>query len=278
MPLPSGLRFSLDVVDFLPVIDDSRNEYRQGPIRIRAGEPLGWVNVSWPGHAVARIEEYRPGARVLLTRESRNDFEKFARGFLLIVLIFLWKRDRRFHVHAGTARDPAGRGWMLAGNSGTGKSTTIALLARRGWEVGADDISFLVDCGERVGVMGFRERIALRPGGADQLGLPDAPAPERRGKSALWPEELGGRWVATVEPDVVVFTGGLGSRTVLSRAEPRDILAGLIQSSAWVMFEKTGATEHLELLARLGRQARFYHATLGPDLFQHPEALAGFLP
>jgi hypothetical protein len=278
MPLPAGFRLSLEVVDVLPVLEDARTSFLQGSVEIRAGEPGGWVHLRWPGFAVARIEELRPGARVLLTRDALPDLDRLFRGFLLIVLIFLWKRDQRFHVHAGIARDPHGRGWMLVGNSHSGKSTTIALLASRGWQVGTDDIGFLMDCGKRMGVMGFRDRIALRPEGYQLLGAPGGEPLARRNKAGFWPEDLGAEWVQTVEPDLVVFTQAIGERTVITKAEPKEILANLIQNSLWVMFEATGATEHLELLSRLGSQARCFRATLGPDLFSNPDALAGFLP
>ena len=278
MPLPKGLRLSLDVVDILPAVEDPRTAYRQGLAEIRAGDPLGWVQVSWPGYAAARIDELRPSARVLLTRDAAGDRERLFRGFLLVVLIFLWKRDRRYHVHAGIARDPGGRDWMLIGNSGSGKSSTMALLATRHWTIGTDDIAFLVDAGAAVGVTGFRDRIALRPGGIDLLGKMGGIELPHRNKIGFWPEELGAQWIQTVEPGIVLFTQGLGERTRLEPAEPREILNRLIQGSLWVMFEATGATEHLDLLSRLGRQARCYHAILGPDLFTHPDALAGFLP
>lgn len=278
MPLPEGLRLSLDVVDVLPAVEDPRTAYRQGLAEIRAGAPLGWVQVVWPGYADARIDERRPWGRVLLTRDAAGDRERLFRGFLLIVLIFLWKRDGRYHVHAGIARDPGGRNWMLVGNSGSGKSTTMALLATRHWEVSTDDIAFLMDGGGEVSVLGFRDRIALRPGGIDLLGSAGGIDLPRRNKTGFWPEELGARWIQTVPPDIVVFTEGLAERTRLEPAEPREILNRLIQGSIWVMFETTRAAEHLEVLSRLGRQARCYRAMLGPDLFNHPEALAGFLP
>jgi hypothetical protein len=278
MSLPPGFRLSLDTVERLPALDDRRPAFRQGQVEIRAGEPLGWAQVSWPGLAQARIEELEPRARVLLTREALADRDRFFRSFLLIVLIFLWKRDQRFHIHAGTAIDPMGRGWMLTGTSGAGKSTTTAWLATRLWQIGTDDIAFLVDRGERVGVLGFRDRIALRSGALGLVPLPEGLALDRRGKLGYWPEELGARWVQTVEPEIVLFAEGLGARTVFRKSEPREILDRLIRSSAWVMFEATGASEHLALLSRLGGQARCYAAILGPDLFTHPDALAGFLP
>jgi hypothetical protein len=278
MPVPVGLKLSLDVVDILPAVEDSRPAYRQGLAEIRAGEPLGWVQLSWPGYAAARIDEIRPTARVLLTRDAAGDRERLFRGFLIIVLIFLWKRDGRYHVHAGIARDPFGRSWMLVGNSGSGKSTTMALLATRHWEVGTDDIAFLEAGDNAVSILAFRDRIALRPGGLGLLGQAGGLELSRRSKTGFWPEELGARWVQRVEPDIVLFTEGLGERTRLEPAEPKEILNNLIRGSLWVMFEATGAAEHLESLSRLGRQARCYRAVLGPDLFSHPDALAGFLP
>lgn len=278
MPLPEGLKLSLDVVDILPGVEDERPSYRQGLAEIRAGAPLGWVQLSWPGYAAARIDELRPTARVLLTKDAAGDRERLFRGFLLVVLIFLWKRDGRYHVHAGIARDPEGRSWMLVGNSGSGKSTTMALLATRHWEVGTDDIAFLVNRGEAVSVLAFRDRIALRPGGLDLLGKAGGIELPRRSKTGFWPEELGARWIQSVEPDIVLFTEGLGERTQLQPAEPREILNSLIRGSLWVMFEATGAAEHLEALSRIGHQARCYRAVLGPDVFTHPDALAGFLP
>ena len=278
MPLPRGLRVSLDVVDILPIGDDPRTAYRQGLAEIRAGEPLGWVQLSWPGYAEARIDEHLPVARVLLTRDAAGDRERLFRGFLLVLLIFLWRRDGRYHVHAGLARDPVGRSWMLVGNSGSGKSTTMALLATRHWEIGTDDIAFLQRCGDSVSAVAFRDRIALRPGGINLLGRAGGIILPQRNKTGFWPEELGAQWIPSIQPDIVLFTQGLGDRTRLEPAEPRQILNSLIQGSLWVMFETIGATEHLDLLAGIGRQARCYHAVLGPDLFTHPEALAGFLP
>src|SRR6185436_19838192 len=175
------------------------------------------------------------------------------RSFLLVTLIFLWKRDGHFHMHAGTAVDPSGRGWLLVGNSQSGKSTTTALLAARGWAVGTDDIAFLTAAGERAGVVGFRSPIALRPGGAELLGRTGGVTMPARGKTGYWPEDLGARWVQTVEPDIVVFTEVSGPATKMTRASPAEVMRGLLQWSIWVMFEPTGAQEHLDLLSRLGR-------------------------
>ncbi len=279
MPLPAGLLLQLEVVDRVTEFADPREVFLQGDVEIRAGEPVGWVHLTWRlAPAVARIDEHRPHATVQVSREALGELDYLLRSFLLISLIFLWKRDGRYHVHAGTAIDSTGRGWMLIGNSNSGKSTTTALLASRGWRVSTDDIAFLEACGERAVVRGFRSRIALRSGGFKLLGKAGGLPLESRGKTGFWPEELGSSWVPTIEPDIIVFTSVGGDRTSMVPSSPAAIMRELLQWSMWVLFEPTAAQEHLDLLARLGRQARCYHATLAPDLFTASRALEDFLP
>jgi hypothetical protein len=279
MPIPAGFRLQLLVTEQIPTLDDPRPLYTQADVEIRAGEPLGWVHIGWrSAPAIARIEEHAPVAHLRLSPAAIADPERLFRSFLLIVMIFLWRRDGRYHMHGGTAVDSRGRGWLLAGNSGTGKSTTIALLASRGWQVGTDDIAFLTASDGRAAVLGFRSPIALRPGGYGLLACEGGVKLERRGKTGFQPEDLGGSWLGSVEPDFVVFTSLGGTQTKLTPMPPTEAMKSLLQWSPWVMFEATAAQEHLDLLARLGRQARCYQAVLAPDLFTAPGALEDFLP
>ena len=279
MPLPEGLRLRIDVVDAIDPWDDPREIFPQGDIDIRAGEPLGWVHLVWrAAPARARVEADRPEATIELTPAAIAQGEWLFRSFLLVTLIFLWKRHGYYHVHAATAVDPHDRGWMLIGASFSGKSTTTGLLASRGWRVSTDDIAFLTAQGDRAAVRGFRSRIALRAGGFDLLKPTGGTELPTRRKTGFWPEELGAPWVPVVEPEIILFTSVGGEHTRLVPATPAETMQQLLQWSLWVMFESTRAQEHLDLLARLGRQARCYHATFAPDLFEAPDALEGFLP
>lgn len=279
MPLPEGLSLRLEVTDQVGAWDDPREVFAQGDVEIRAGEPLGWVHLTWrAAPARARIEEHRPEAYIEVSPAALEAFDYLLRSFLLVSLIFLWKRNGRYHVHAGTAIDSRGRGWMLIGDSCSGKSTTTALLATRGWQVSTDDIAFLEARGDRAAVTGFRSPIALRAGGFKLLGRAGGIPLESRAKTGFWPEELGATWVQTVEPEIVVFTSVGGTRTTLTPADPKAVMRQLLQWSLWVLFESTAAQEHLDLLARLGRQSRCYHGTLAPDVFDAPHALEDFLP
>ena len=279
MRLPPGFRIRLNVVDQVAVWEDSREVFKQGDVDVRAGEPLGWVHLVWhAAPARGRIDEHRAEAEIEVSREALEHIDYFLRSFFLLTLIFLWKRVGRYHVHAATAIDPQGRGWMLIGDSCSGKSTTTALLASRGWQVSTDDIAFLAPGGDRARVVGFRSPIALRSGGYELIGRGGGIDMTRRGKHGFWPEDLGATWVDEVAPDIVVFTSIGGEQTTLKPLPALQAITPLMQRSPWVLFEPTGSQEHLDLLARLTRQARCYTATLAPDLFSAPGALGDFLP
>jgi len=198
--------------------------------------------------------------------------------FFLVALIFSLRRRGRHHVHGASVLDHSGRGWLLLGNSNSGKSTTAALLASRGWGIGTDDIAFLGEQGGRVGVTGFRSRIAVRPGGMALLQASGGIHLERRNKTGFWPEELGTRWIQDIVPEIVVFTSVGEGPTRLVPLSPIDAVKRAMSWSLWILFETTAAQEHLDLLRRLVTQARCYEANLAPDLFHAPNVLADFLP
>jgi len=213
-------------------------------------------------------------ARVTLSAAAVQCLEESKRTFFLTVLIFLLRRAGWHHVHGGTAVDPEGRGWLFAGNSRSGKSTTTALVGSRGWAVGTDDIAFLAPVEQRVEARAFRSRIALRPGGLELLALAGGTALPDRGKLGYWPDELGADWAPRVEPEIVVFTTVGGAVTRAEPLSPAQTLAELVRWSAWVVVEPSLADEHLGLLTRLGRQCRAYRVSLGRDLFSAPDLLS----
>lgn len=279
LPPPDGLEIDIAIVPYVESISDTREVFAVGNVDVRAGEPGGWVHLTWQhAPAWARIEAHRPSATVRLTPEALVDFDFLLRSFLLTTLIFICKRDGRYHVHAATAIDPTGRGWMLIGDSCSGKSTTTALLATRHWRISTDDIAFLQGTNGRAAVTGFRSPVALRPGGRALLQATGGIELPERGKVGYDVEMLGAEWVQTVEPETLVFTSVGGSRTTLTPMTAREALNELMVWSRWVMFEPTAAQEHLDLLAQLIHQARCYRAELAPDLFTAPGALMDFLP
>ncbi len=273
---PQRLALDVRVQDVEMLADDERPAFGQPGVTIRAGPPQGGVRISWDvAPAVADLDPGATTARVILSAAAAARIDECARSFVTMVLVFLLRRAGWHHVHAATAIEPSGRGWLIAGNAQAGKSTTAALLASRGWQVGTDDIAFLapVAAGGRVAVFAFHAPIALRPAGHRLLGSSGGVLLPERDKVGYWPEELGGRWAARVEPDVVLFTTVGNGTTRAAPLRPREALAELVRWSAWVMLEPDLAQEHLDLLASLAGQTRSYRVTLGRDLIARPALL-----
>lgn len=272
---------SLDVRLGNPVVPAAPDPatFQQPGVSLRLIPPDNRLSISWDtAAAVAELRPGEPTAQVLLSREAVERLDESKRTFFLTVLVCLLRRAGWHHVHGGTAVDRQGRGWLFAGDSHSGKSTTAALVSSRGWAVGTDDIAFLTRAGERVEVHAFRSRIALRPGGHDLLSRAGGvPLPER-GKVGFWPDELGGTWVPRVDPEIILFTTVGGDTTRAERLGPGEMLAELIHWSAWVVLEPGLAQEHLELLTRLGGQGRGYRVSLGRDLFREPDLLSELIP
>ncbi len=275
---PGTLRLDVEVVASITANDDPRELFPQADLQIQAGPPDGTVRIRWDGTlAEAVVDAVEPVARLRFTPAAIDRFEEAERAFLLVTLLFMLRRVGWYHVHCAAMIDPRGRGWVFVGQSGSGKSTTTALLAGEGWSISTDDIAFLSDDGITVGMEGFWSPIALRPGGRELLGASGGADLARRGKEGFRPEELGGAWIPRVTPSIVVFTS-IGDMTGLVTVAPRVAINRLIESSLWVLFETVHAQEHLDLLARLVTQSRAFQATLGPDLFTRPNLLQDLVP
>jgi hypothetical protein len=277
-PMPLTVALQL-VPEPLAEEPDEREPFLQPGVEIRSGPPHGEVRVRWlTAPARARIPDWAFTATVELTAASLADREGLSQSFLSVVLILLLRRAGWHHVHAALARDPRGRDWLFAGNAQSGKSTTAALLASRGWAVGCDDAAFLARSAGGVEAVAQRAPLALRPAGRALLGLDGGSAGRGGRKTVFFPEELGGTWAPRVEPRVVVFPRVEGERTSAAPLSAREALAELVRWSAWVILEPDLAQEHLDLLGALARQARCYRVALAPDLFAHRDLLMELVP
>ena len=275
--LPAELwpRFAFREVAELAANSDTRPVFTQPTVAIQAGSPAGGVRIRWDvAAAEALIDEFKPEATIVVTPAVYEHRDLFLRSMMLVVLLFSLRRRERFHVHAAALETPSGEGWLIAGNSGGGKSTTTALLARNSWRVSTEDIAFIEpSAGGEVAVRGFRTRLALRPGGAELLKVGQGLELEGRGKLGVWPEEMGGAWIPRVVPRVLIFTSVGDGPTRAERISPMDAMRGLLQWSMWILFESVGSSGHLALLTALTTQCRTFNVQLGKDLFDNPRLL-----
>lgn len=246
---------------------------------MRAGSPENVTRVVW--EAAPAYADIAPGssvAKVRLSEAAADDLEHCLRSFLTVVVALLLRRAGWHHVHAATAVDPHGRGWLFAGNSGAGKSTLAALLASRGWQVGTDDIAFMVRAGDRVDIAGRYGPIALRDGGYELVRVGGGLPLPGRGKTGFTPEELGGRWTPRITPRFLAFTELGRGATAIEPIAPRDVLAELMRWSLTGVVEPDSADAYLDILARLARQVRSFRLKLGRDILGDPDVLLRLVP
>jgi hypothetical protein len=273
LDLPAALTFDITVGD-PPSIEQSVPVFEQPEVRFYRGPGGRGVSVSWQvAPAFAWLPSGSMTAWVHLSPSAALQLESCSRTFLKAVVIVLARQVGWYHLHAATAIDPDGRGWLIAGNARAGKSTTAALLAAAGWRVGTDDAAFLEWREPHIIVHTCRAPIALRAAGRRLLARVGGVALAGRGKVGYWPEDLGGVWTPLVRPEIIIFTSVGRGRTAAKPLGRLEAATELVRWSSWVVLEPDLAQAHLDLLARVTRQARCYRVTLGRDLFARPNRL-----
>ncbi len=272
---PAGL--ALDVAVTTAALTEptpGETVFTQPDVRFTRGPGGRGVALFWEAApAMAEVPAAQATAAVRLSPAAVERLELCTRTFLMVVLIMLLRRVRWYHLHAATAIDPQGRGWLIAGNAHAGKSTTAALLAASGWRVGTDDAAFLARGSNRIIVHTCRAPIALRDGGYRLLARQGGVDLPGRAKVGYWPEDLGGVWTPLVDPQIVIFTAVGEDRTTAQPLDRRGALTELVRWSAWVMLEPDVAQSHLDVLSGLTAQARTFRVRLGRDLFAQPNRL-----
>ncbi len=273
LEVPSGLTLEVVVTQAVPTeLEDV--VFEQPGVRFARSPGNRGLRLAWDeAPAAAEVPADATVASVWLSPAAVQRLERCTRIFLMAVLVVLLRRVGWFHLHAATAIDPDGRGWLVAGDAQAGKSTTAALLAASGWRVGTDDAAFLERHGERIVVHTCHAPIALREGGRRLLARAGGIALPARGKVGFWPEDLGSVWTPLVDPDVIIFTSVGKTHTAAEPLARPAAVSELVRWSAWVMLELDLAQSHLDVLTRLTRQARCYRVTLGSDLFARPNRL-----
>ncbi len=180
-----------------------------------------------------------------------------------------------FHVHGGAVRDHEGRGWLLAGDAGSGKSTTVLSLALEGWGWASDDATYLRRDHSQVVAEGWREapRLSSRSAAALRLSREDATSPFKT--SAALPQHVLAAREASIELHRLLLPEIAGA-TRLERIEPAKALDGLLRASAWLVCLPAMARDYLRLLAEVAALPA-WRLLLGPELLEEPARAASLL-
>lgn len=174
------------------------------------------------------------------------------------------RQRRRFFVHAAGVVDPEGRGWLLLGASGTGKSTLAYALVREGWSLLGEDGVIVEPAALGIVGHGWRSPLLVSAGLGEHFpelrALADRAMPnDPRRRIPLAAREVAR---APIRALVLLQRGEPGSLTPLDR---RELLPELVWQSPWVLIPDRDADPHFRGLALLAERTATFRFVHGPS-------------
>ncbi|RJQ46350.1 MAG: hypothetical protein C4538_07045 [Nitrospiraceae bacterium] len=218
-----------------------------------------------------------------IVRTDTSFWEKTAKSrqeFLMLSLLWLLHRHGLYALHAnGLVKDHVGI--LLAGSSGSGKSTTSLSLIRQGWNYLSDDVILLKETSNGIKSIAFQKGVSFDPKLADHY-----PELNEYGKSSMngqkrflditsiYPD----RFIYSSLPKLLIFPEVTDyKKTSLFPIWGAEALIMLIKNSGGIMVDKKIAGRQLEILKKLISQTKSYRILLGHDLSERPETISGIL-
>ncbi|MGD0391559.1 MAG: hypothetical protein ABSC41_02840 [Acidimicrobiales bacterium] len=213
-----------------------------------------------PGQGLIQlsITGSEPGDEVLATHP-----------LLTIALVETMKRFQRFPLHAaGLALH--GKGVLVPGASGSGKSTTSVTLVRAGFDFLSDDTVFLTSSPDGIWVAGFPDEVDVTDNTVariPELGhLAGASLVPGREKHSFRVEDVFGitpltgcRPAVLIAPQVVA-----GPRSEVEPLAPSEALIGLLPNV--LLTDPVASQAHLDMLAALVESVPCMTFRVGSDL------------
>jgi hypothetical protein len=249
VPRPAGApTFSLDTVGAW---------VRGGRVRLAGGEP---------GCGGRLLLECRR-ARIRVPERPTPDAAAELFTLLTVSAALLLGRLGRALVHAAAVTDPAGRAWLLVGDTHAGKTTTTINLVRGGWGFLSDDHVVAFPGPGGVEIEGWP-----RPFHVDE-GWSRGEVTGRR--AAVEPATFGAeRWTRTAPLGGLIFPRV--DAVAPTRLEPlaaAAALAALIRQTPWLMTDRGAAPAVLPLLREMSTRPA-YSLSVGLDTYADPALLA----
>jgi hypothetical protein len=240
--------------------------------------------ILWDGHSRARVAAGGARVEVAVADESLRDGYLFAHVLLLISLVLALRWHGLFHLHAGALVAPDGRGILVAGGAGAGKSTLTLALLEAGCAYLGDDAVFLSSRSVGPVVMALPRPFHVAPRTAAAFPRVGAmlsdllPTGEKRrlDPRRAWP---GRERSSMALPSLLLLPQVSGAvETVVEALSSAEAMGALIESSTLVVVDGLpGSAEHLEVLRRVADGVRARRVEAGLDLLQRPAEAAAML-
>lgn len=181
---------------------------------------------------------------------------------------------RGLHVVHAAALERNGRGVLIPGMSGSGKSTCCVSLMRAGYRCLSDDKPFLREHGIGVELLPFPEMIdvtdqsvAFFPELSSAASALESGFRKKRFcAEALYP----GSMADAVVPRVILFPNISGEPTSRVEALSKGQALQMLLPHSLLCFDRTVSVRHFELLARLVETTTCYRLHFGRDVLDLP--------
>ncbi len=181
-----------------------------------------------------------------------------------------------FSLHAAAVVSTEGRGILIVGAPGSGKSSLTLGLLQRGWSCLTDDAVLLRQQSDEVEALACRQDAYVNAADAARYGdlpwgeaVPDGAGGCKRRLclSATYPGQIVSRDV----PQVVLITHiSQGRQTLLRSLDRVQCLRQLLAQSGLHLFDRPTMGAQLAVLTRLLHQADIYALHAGWDLYEEP--------
>ena len=190
-----------------------------------------------------------------------------------IVLVELLKRRRRLSVQAA-GFCLAGKGLLIPGTTGAGKSTLAIALLRAGFSFLGDDVILLEQSQNGPRMLALSDEIDLDDTTVQLfpelhllLEQPKTPGSQKR---QLWStESYGAGLIAACHPAAIVFPRVAHTqRSVITPLNPEEALRELTPNV--LLTEPLSSQVHMEALAELANQCACYRLEMGHDFADLP--------
>jgi hypothetical protein len=229
-----------------------------------------------PGRGRALCDFNSRRVHVSYSQAEAGDSWLLSHPFFTIPLAELLKRMGLYMVHAA-GLSVAGKGLLVAGQSGAGKTTLAIALVRAGFGFLADDTVFL-SSGERgLRILAFPDEVDVTPHTLEFFPelQPMSPAPKlnpRLKQAVCVTTTYGVRPCWECVPEVIVFPRrGQSGRSMLSPMPKAEALLELVCNV--LRTDARSSQAHLDALAELVRKSRCFRLQTGGDFDRLPALL-----